>query len=216
MLDMVNPGFLGSLSSFKRNYEYPIVKSKDKDATCFEKNLGIERSDDLIRITGGFVLRRTAATISDFLPPKIEVILFLKPNALQISLYKQVLASENLNTLLERHVTTKDSSDTLACIMTLRKISNSPKLILNDENRSKDFELNFSADQVDLMESGSKIDLLKLFLRHFKTTNEKVVIVSSFTQTLDLFQNICEENQYPFRRLDGKTNIQLRSKYYFY
>jgi SNF2 family DNA or RNA helicase len=70
-------------------------------------------------------------------------------------------------------------------------------------------------DQSHLLTPGSKINALTLFLKHFKAIEEKVVIVSSFTQTLDLIQILCEENQYSFKRLDGKTGVQLRSKYDF-
>lgn len=210
---MVNPGFIGSFSDFKRLYDNPISRGTDPDASSFEKTLGQERLEELIRITSGFVLRRTAATISDFLPPKIEILLFIKPNPLQISLYKQVLDSGAVSQMLESHEITCNFPDTLSSIMTLRKISNSPELVLNNENSSNDFVVNFKNDQLRLSKPGSKINALALFLKHFKAIQEKVVIVSSFTQTLDLIQILCEENQYSFKRLDGKTGVQLRSKY---
>ena len=209
MVDIVNPGILGSFSSFKRIYDNPISRGNDQDSSCTEKDLGKERSEELFRITSEFVLRRTAATISDFLPNKIEVVLFLKPNKLQISLYQQVLCSQS--PMIENKE--NDFPDTLSCIMTLRKISNSPELVLKDENN--ELIVNLKKDQWNLLKTGSKIDTLKLFLAHFKALDEKVVIVSSFTQMLDLVQILCEENEYSLKRLDGKTNAQLRPKYDF-
>jgi SNF2 family DNA or RNA helicase len=48
------------------------------------------------------------------------------------------------------------------------------------------------------------LDRLLLTLR--ATTDDRVVIVSNYTQTLDLIEIICEMRHWPFTRLDGTTS----------
>jgi DNA repair and recombination protein RAD54B len=44
----------------------------------------------------------------------------------------------------------------------------------------------------------------------YKTTREKVVVVSNWTATLDVIQNLCKVRKYGFLRLDGSTNAKDR------
>jgi DNA repair and recombination RAD54-like protein len=44
------------------------------------------------------------------------------------------------------------------------------------------------------------------------STADKMVLISNFTQTLDLFQDMLRENNMPFVRLDGGVTVGKRQK----
>ena len=50
----------------------------------------------------------------------------------------------------------------------------------------------------------------KLVNALYTTTDEKVVIVSGFTSTLDIIQGLCKARKYTYHRLDGDTPQKQR------
>ena len=54
------------------------------------------------------------------------------------------------------------------------------------------------------------LDRLLSTVRH--TTDDRWVLISNFTQTLDLFAELCRMRGWPFVRLDGSTSVKKRQK----
>ncbi|KAL2937016.1 Protein CHROMATIN REMODELING 25 [Bienertia sinuspersici] len=54
--------------------------------------------------------------------------------------------------------------------------------------------------------------LARLLAQLRQKTDDRIVLVSNYTQTLDLFAQLCRERRYPFLRLDGTTSISKRQK----
>lgn len=55
--------------------------------------------------------------------------------------------------------------------------------------------------------------LLDIILASLKSsTDDKIVLVSNYTQTLDLFERLCRKRGYRYVRLDGSMSIKKRSK----
>ncbi|XP_033615990.1 DNA repair and recombination protein RAD54B isoform X3 [Fukomys damarensis] len=229
LIDFVNPGVLGSLSSYRKIYEEPIIMLREPSASEEEKELGERRAAELTRLTGLFILRRTQEVINKYLPPKIESVLFCRPAALQIELYKKLLNSQAVRFCLQGSL---ENSPHLICIGALKKLCNHPCLLFNsikgkecsstcDGNEEKSLYeglLNvFPADYNPLVfiekESGKLQVLSKLLaVIHELRPTEKVVLVSHYTQTLNILQDICKRYGYAYARLDGQTPITQRQQ----
>jgi DNA repair and recombination protein RAD54B len=74
MVDFVNPGILGTHNTFKKEFEGPIVKSRQPGASERDVEKGTAREEELSSLTKPFILRRTAEILSKYLPPKTEYV----------------------------------------------------------------------------------------------------------------------------------------------
>ena len=74
------------------------------------------------------------------------------------------------------------------------------------ENVLELFPANFNLKQVQSEFSGKMavLDMLLASIKH--QTTYRVVLVSNYTQTLDMFTKLCEMCRYPHVRLDGSKN----------
>lgn len=89
-----------------------------------EKELGERRAAELTGLTGLFILRRTQEVINKYLPPKIESVVFCRPGALQVELYRELLSSQSIRFCLQGL-----SENHLVCIGALKKLCNHPCLL---------------------------------------------------------------------------------------
>lgn len=64
-----------------------------------------------------------------------------------------------------------------------------------------------------MIELSSKLMVLDTMLAVIKsTTTDRVVLISNYTQTLELFERLARLRNYPFVRLDGSMTAKKRSK----
>lgn len=159
-----------------------------------------------------FILRRTAAVLTNYLPPKTEIVVFCKPTTLQIQLHKQLLNSYNV----EESIAERNSAIQLKAITQLRQLCNSPSLVKDTSSTSSAY-FGGKSDQASIGESSSrqstfasakgsgKLNVLQSFLTLLAQTDEKVVIVSQFTQTLEILQTVLSTLNLTYCRLDGST-----------
>jgi DNA repair and recombination protein RAD54B len=215
MVDFVNPGLLGTYNTFKKEFEGPILKSRQPEASKKDIEKGTARGEELSSLTKQFVLRRTAELLSKYLNPKTEYVLFCKPTTAQAQVYHHVLASPFFGKVLG------SSEASLQLITLLKKVCNAPSLLTK-----KDEATPSNPNVAELLEaippeimkkapvrSSSKFRVLDQLLKQLSTTTtEKIVIVSNYTATLDIIGQHLASMSLPFLRLDGSTPTARRQR----
>jgi len=203
LLSFANPNLLGTRQEFRTKYELAILKGRDASATDAEIARGDEKLSDLLTTVNKFIIRRTNDILSKYLPVKYEHVVFVKLSPLQKALYHHFLTSPEITKLLRGK-----GSQPLKAIGLLKKLCNHPDLLdlasdmagcenlLPEEyhpsgvgvdggygrGRSRDVECRWSG----------KMAVLERMLGRIRAeTNDKIVLISNYTQTLDLFEKMC-------------------------
>lgn len=209
MVDFVNPGLLNGYNTFKKCFEAPILKSRQPGATDSDMEKGTAREEELAELTKLFILRRNASILAKYLKPKTEYVLFCKPTQAQAEVYQHVLASPVFGRVLG------SSEASLQLITMLKKVCNAPSLLV----KKTDADVPSNSNVAQLLESippeifkknpvvaSSKFRVLnRMLMKLSSTTNEKIVLVSNYTSTLDLLMTHLSSLNLPFLRLDGST-----------
>uniref|UniRef100_A0A674DSA9 RAD54 homolog B n=1 Tax=Salmo trutta TaxID=8032 RepID=A0A674DSA9_SALTR len=227
IIEFVNPGILGSSAAYRKVYEEPILRSRQPICTEEERVLGEERAAELSRLTGLFILRRTQEIINRYLPPRLDWTVFCSPSPLQQELYQALLSHRVIRACLLGSTQTQTHTH-LACITSLKKLCNHPGLLYSAVQERSDggsaegslyeglrgvFPESYSSGGFSTADSGKLLVLSDLLttIRHLSPT-DRVVLVSNYTQTLDLLQDLCVHLGYTYCRLDGNTPTIQRQR----
>nr|XP_020462847.1 DNA repair and recombination protein RAD54B [Monopterus albus] len=224
IIEFVNPGILNSSTAYRKVYEEPILRSRQPSCTEEERVLGEERAAELSRLTGMFILRRTQEIINRYLPPRLDWTLFCNPSPLQLELYKQLLCHRIFRACLQGSTQTHTH---LACITALKKLCNHPGLLHSTVKERTDgseesllyeglaelFPESYFSGGFNTADSGKLLVLSDLLtaIRQL-SPSDRVIVVSNYTQTLDLLQDLCIHMGYTFCRLDGHTPTGQRQR----
>uniref|UniRef100_A0A8D3B9S1 RAD54 homolog B n=1 Tax=Scophthalmus maximus TaxID=52904 RepID=A0A8D3B9S1_SCOMX len=224
LIEFVNPGILGSSTAYRKVYEEPILRSRQPSCTEEERVLGEERAAELSRLTGVFILRRTQEIINRYLPPRLDWTLFCEPSPLQLQLYGHLLCHRVFKACLQGSTQTHTH---LACITALKKLCNHPGLLHSTVkvtyHGSADgslydglvelFPESYSSGGFNTADSGKLLVLSDLMaaIRQL-SPSDRLVVVSNYTQTLDMLQDLCVHKGYTFCRLDGHTPTGQRQR----
>ncbi|XP_042162770.1 DNA repair and recombination protein RAD54B-like isoform X1 [Oncorhynchus tshawytscha] len=225
IIEFVNPGILGSSAAYRKVYEEPILRSRQPICTEEERVLGEERAAELSRLTGLFILRRTQEIINRYLPPRLDWTVFCSPSPLQRELYQALLSHRVIRACLQGSTQTHTH---LACITALKKLCNHPGLLYSTVQERSDggsaegslyeglrgvFPESYSSGGFSTADSGKLLVLSDLLTTiHHRSPTDRVVLVSNYTQTLDLLQDLCVHLGYTYCRLDGNTPTIQRQR----
>ncbi|RWS15125.1 DNA repair and recombination protein RAD54-like protein [Dinothrombium tinctorium] len=215
LVQFVNEGILGTAQEFRKRFENPILRGRDAAASDADQEIGKERLEELVQIVKKCMIRRTADILSKYLPAKYEFVVCCEMTSLQQDLYMHFIQSKSV-----ANIDSKVMSASLKAITFLKCLCNHPELVYEEvktELRNslyKCFPSDFKVDsrRIDSAFSG-KMKVLDHILAMIKSqSKDKVVLVSNYTQTLDMFEKLCAMRGYRFVRLDGRMSIKKRGK----
>jgi SNF2 family DNA or RNA helicase len=156
-LNFVNPGLLGDLSFFRREFAKPIEKAGDD-----------RQQDKLRKIIKPFILRRTKEMVAHDLPPVTEQTVFCDMTEEQYKVYEEEKSSVR-NSIFKSIETTgleKSAIVVLQGLMRLRQISNHPVMAYEEyKSGSGKFETVLQ-DMESVISEGHKILVFSSFVKH--------------------------------------------------
>ncbi|MFW6306284.1 MAG: SNF2-related protein [Bacillota bacterium] len=184
IFDFLMPGYLGSYTSFRKNYLIP-----------FENNES-GKMEELKKRVSPFILRRKKGEVLAELPEKMVNIQHVEMTKLQQDSYKVVLEEvrgEILNVVSEKGFN-KSRIHILAALTRLRQICDHPALVLN---------------KVDRKASSGKLDTLLEMVQEAVEGGHKIVVFSQFVKMLKLIRERFDVSKITYEYLDGSTHNRM-------
>ncbi len=168
IMDVLNPGLLGSQGSFIETYQRPIQRWRDPDAATRLK-----------RVTGPFLLRRlkTDRSIIADLPEKMEMKVYCTLTREQAGLYQAVL--DEMDERLGASKGIQRRGYVLAALTKLKQVCNHPAHFLGDSSA--------------LDGRSGKLARLTEMLAEVRELNEHTLVFTQFAEMGGLLQKHIEE-----------------------
>ncbi len=178
-LNFVNPGLLGDLTFFRREFAKPIEKLGDD-----------EKEIELRKIIKPFILRRTKENVATDLPPVSEQTVFCDMTEEQFKVYDEEKSAVR-NSILKSISSTgleKSAIVVLQGLMKLRQLSNHP-ILANDEYTA----------------GSGKFETVLQDMESVISEGHKILVFSSFVKHLDLYAAELKKKRTGFAMLTGAS-----------
>ncbi len=184
IFDYIMPGYLFGYKKFKTEYEMPIVKDNNPNATKKLKML-IEP----------FVLRRTKKEVLTELPEKTITVLNNQMKDEQEKIYLNYLAQakQELAETINLRGFEKSHIQVLAALTRLRQICCHPSLFIKD-----------------YQEGSSKLEQCIEIVKDATEAGHKILLFSGYTSMFELIQKELEKNDITYFKLTGSTKVDER------
>jgi SNF2 family DNA or RNA helicase len=182
--DIVNPGYLGTRSLFRLDYEQPILT---------ENNLNSQSS--LRKRVAPFLLRRTKKDVLTELPEKLESTIYTAMTPEQRLIYERYATqcSAEVAAVIHAKGLSRARATILTVILRLRQIVNHPLSLPELENSG------------DTILSSGKFEAAKDLLLQAVYEKRKVLLFSQFRAMLNLFRRWLDESDIPYEYIDGNV-----------
>lgn len=184
IFDFLMPGYLYNYSYFRKHFDKPISIDKDEKAIAGLKSL-----------VEPFILRRTKKEVLSELPDKLVKVLGFDFNDQEKEIYQAKLAQGNQEVGQILGMEKPDKLQILKILGELRQICCDPRLL---------FE---GFDKISTKMKGC-LEIIDSVMDR----QEKVLIFSSFTSTLDLLEESLVQHGIPYFKLTGSTSKEERRR----
>lgn len=181
----LNPGLLGSMDYFKREFANPIESGGDEESAAL-----------LRKLVYPFILRRTKEQVAPELPPRTERVVYTDMIPAQKKIYAQTRERyrAELLGLIESEGIQDARFKILEGLLRLRQIAIHPALV---DKKYKG--------------EAPKFEVLLETLETLQAENHKALIFSQFVETLKLVKKELDARKMKYVYLDGQTsNRQAR------
>lgn len=175
----LNPGMLGSLEYFKKEFVGPIERKQDN-----------ETARVLRAMVHPFILRRTKEQVAPELPPRTERIVYCDMEPAQRKTYNKWRDQYRaiLLGMIEEEGMNSARMKILEGLLRLRQISNHPMLVDKD----------YKGDS-------AKMEVLIDTLETLHAEGHKALVFSQFTKMLKVVKDELDARKIPYLYLDGHT-----------
>lgn len=184
IFDFLMPGYLYSYPAFLRRYERPIVKENDEQASL-----------QLKKMVEPFILRRNKQEVLKNLPDKVENTYLIEFEEEERKLYLANLIQVNQQVQKKIQSSQVDKIAVLAMLMRLRQMCCEPRMIYENIHKPS-----------------SKLTACLELITALHRSHHKMLLFSSFTQTLDYLQAELNQMGISSLLLTGKTKKEERRR----
>lgn len=199
LFDFVFPMRLGTLVSFRSQFEIPIRQGGYANASNLQVQTAMKCAETLKDTISPYLLQRFKIDVASDLPKKTEQVLFCKLTKPQRDAYEGFLASDDLKSIMN------GKRQVLFGIDILRKICNHPDL-QDHRHLSAKVGYNYGAGN-----KSGKMQVVKALLELWKDQGHKTLLFAQHRIMLDILEKFIRNlHGFNYRRMDGNTPIQAR------
>lgn len=184
LMNLLNPGLLGSAQRFGERFAGPIERQRDAAARA-----------RLRRLVGPFLLRRTKAQVLTDLPPRTEIVQQVEPGAEERAFLEAARRSALQRVAALVPGDSGSAFNVLAELTRLRRAACDPRL---------------AAPELGLV--GAKVQAFERLAQELVDSGHQALVFSQFTDFLDLLGQRLQDAGLSHLRLDGSTPAAQRAQ----
>ena len=176
------PGFLDTLSFFRRYYQIPIEKEHDRS-----------RQEALNRRIRPFVLRRTKEKVATELPPKTEIVKYTQFGPAQARLYEsiRVTMEDKVREAVRKKGLASSQIMILDALLKLRQVCCDPSLL--------------KIEAAQKVKASAKRELFLELVEELLAEGRRILVFSQFTSMLSILEKELQKRRISTSKLTGAT-----------